>query len=200
MENYLITPSLLNSFSYYMSEYGKREDFLKTLSREKFEPNEAMQKGIEFEDDINFACKHGIESPKQELAQYCNIVNEISDIVQGGVWQAKVQKALKIGDTEYLVYGICDNIKKDTIYDIKYTKNYELGKYSNSIQHPIYMYCTGLSKFAYLISDGKEWWREDYQATKDIENDIKSRITEFRNYLAGDKEAENLFLTKWKSQ
>lgn len=193
MENFLITPSLINSFSYYMSEYGKREDFLKTLSREKFEPSDAMQKGIDFEDSIKSYC----ESNKDE-ADKC--IREVGDIVEGGVWQATVQKILTIGNTEYLLYGRCDVIKENFIYDIKFTSNYEVGKFSNSAQHLIYMYCTRLSDFAYLISNGKEWWREDYKASKDIENEVKSRIAEFRDYLDVDREARALFLTKWKSQ
>lgn len=191
MSDYLITPSLLNSFSYYMSEYGKREDFLKTLSREKFTPNETMQKGIDFEDSIKSFC----QSDKDE-ADKC--IRDIGNIVIDGVWQVTVQKPLKIADTEYFLYGKADVIKENFIYDIKFTKNYETGKFSNSTQHLIYMYCTKLSEFAYLISDGKEWWREDYRANKNIENEIKSRITEFRSYLTGDKEAQNLFLTYYK--
>lgn len=211
--NYLITPTLLNSFSYYMSEYGKREDFLKTLGREKFEPNEAMQKGIDFERFIELFSKEEISFVDGNLhvntkeftkncppKEYWELIKNIGQIVEKGVWQATVQKSLIIGDAEYLVYGKCDVIKENFIYDIKFTKNYEIGKFSSSIQHLIYMYCTGLTKFAYLISDGKEWWREDYQASKNIESEIKSRISEFRSYLVGDKEAENLYLTKWKSQ
>ena len=58
MTKYLITPTLLNSFQYYIQDEYKspadsRADFLRTLSRERFEPNEAMQKGIDFENDIN---------------------------------------------------------------------------------------------------------------------------------------------------
>jgi len=61
MSKYLITASLLNSFSYYLQDEWKapqdsRADFLKTLSREKFEPNEAMQKGIDFEEAVKLYC------------------------------------------------------------------------------------------------------------------------------------------------
>lgn len=199
MEKYLITPTLLNAFSYYMSEYGKREDFLNTLSREKFEPNEAMQKGIDFEEEIYKHCCLEKETG-QELISNDPVSDAIARVVSGGVWQATVQKFLTIGNAEYLLYGKCDVIKENFIYDIKFTSNYEIGKFSGSIQHLIYMYCTGLRDFAYLVSDGKEWWREDYQASKDIESEIKSRISEFRSYLMGDKEAENLFLTKWISK
>jgi len=176
-----------------MSEYGKREDFLKTLSRERFEPNEAMLKGIRFEEDIRSYCE-GV-SDKEDI-----ITTQIGDIVKGGVWQATVSKPMVIADTEYLLYGKCDVIKENFIYDIKFTGNYDIGKFQNSVQHLIYMYCTELADFAYLISDGKEWWREDYKANGDIENEIRSRIAEFRDYLSFDKPAEDLFLTNWVSK
>lgn len=204
MQNYLITPTMLNSFFYYMSEYGKRDDFLRTLTREKFEPTEAMKKGILFEKHIELACRDQYPFLKNmeddERCKYDGQVNNICNIVRNGVWQATVQKSLTIGDVEYLLYGKCDVIKENFIYDIKFTSNYEVGKFQDSAQHLIYMYCTGLTDFAYLISDGKEFWIEDYKASKDLENEIKSRIFEFRNYLTGDKEAENLFLTKWISK
>ena len=47
-----ITPSLLNSWLYAISEYGDIDDFIRTLKREPFERTEAMQKGIDFENIV----------------------------------------------------------------------------------------------------------------------------------------------------
>jgi hypothetical protein len=76
-----------------------------------------------------------------------------------------------------------DVIKRDTIYDIKFTSNYELGKFYNSSQHRIYLYCLGLPKFQYLISDGKEYWTEDYHNHEGIEDELKGMISDFMGYL-----------------
>jgi len=203
MIKYLITPTLINSFQYYIDDEFKspadsRADFLKTLSKEKFKPTEAMQKGIDFENDIKALCDN-ILLDKKENIDYEVICNDIATIVKDGLWQETCKKELKIGNQEFLLYGKMDVIKRDTIYDIKYTSNYELGKFLGSAQHLIYLYCTGLPKFKYLISNGKDFWIEDYFNNVNIENKIKNKINDFLSYLENDSEAKNLFETKWRS-
>jgi hypothetical protein len=203
MTKYLITPTLINSFQYYINDEFKspadsRADFLKTLSKEKFEPNEAMQKGIDFEEEIFQQCCLEKEVGKKLTSD--PICDAIVKIVKGGLWQETCKKELKIGNQEFLLYGKMDVIKRDTIYDIKYTSNYELGKFLGSAQHLIYLYCTGLPKFKYLVSNGKDLWIEDYFNNVNIENEIKSKINDFLSYLENDSEAKNLFETKWKTK
>jgi hypothetical protein len=203
MTKYLITPTLINSYQYYINDEFKspavsRADFLKTLSKEKFEPNEAMQKGIDFEEEIFQQCCLEKEVGKKLTSD--PICDAIVKIVKGGLWQETCKKELKIGNQEFLLYGKMDVIKRDTIYDIKYTSNYELGKFLGSAQHLIYLYCTGLPKFKYLVSNGKDLWIEDYFNNVNIENEIKSKINDFLSYLENDSEAKNLFETKWKTK
>lgn len=204
MTKYLITPTLINSYQYYIEDEFKspadsRADFLKTLSKEKFEPNQAMQKGIDFENDIKAKCDN-ILLDKKENIDYEVICNDIATIVKDGLWQQTCKKELKIGNQEFLLYGKMDVIKRDTIYDIKYTSNYELGKFLGSAQHLIYLYCTELPKFKYLISNGKDFWIEDYFNSVNIENKIKNKINNFLSYLENDNEAKNLFETKWQTK
>ncbi len=203
--SYLITPTLLNSLKCYLgSDYANREDFLKTLSREKFEPNEAMQKGIDFENDIKLACKDrynylsDLDDKKQ--CEYDAIINNITTIVKGGYWQESVKKQFEVAGTRILLYGRCDVIKGDTVYDIKYTKNYNLGKFQESTQHLIYMFCSGLDKFKYLVSDLKSYWIEEYVKQSNIEAKLRSEVMQFLDYLDRDKEANELFYTKWKTK
>lgn len=232
MTKYLITPTLLNSFQYYIQDEYKspadsRADFLKTLSREKFQPNEAMQRGIDFEDDIRLYCETNRLNPSEairdkrfswkggvlndtnskeyvelnnKLNDYLDIIIPIAKVVKYGIWQQTCKKELKIGNQEFLLYGKCDVIKRDTIYDIKFTSDYEVGKFSDSAQHLIYLYCLDLPKFQYLVSDGKDYWVEDYHNHKGIEDEIKSKISDFLSYLENDKEAKEMFFTKWGSK
>jgi hypothetical protein len=230
MTKFLITPTLINSYQYYIQDEFKspadsRADFLKTLSRERFEPNEAMQKGIDFENDIYETCnnncianfnkieprfvqlvlENGVALTKDMkertvMHQYINCVVDFANIVKGGLWQQTCKKDLQVGDKEFLLYGKMDVIKRDTIYDIKFTGNYEIGKFLDSAQHLIYLYCSGLPTFQYLISDGKDYWIEDYHNHIDIENEIKSKISDFLGYLENDKEAKEMFETKWGSK
>ena len=199
MTKYLITPSLLSSYAYYIQDEYKspqesRADFLKTLSRERFEANEAMQKGIDFENEVFGYCSLDKELP------IVSPVTEIGDIVKGGLWQQSVKKEITVGNQEFLLYGRTDVIKRDTIYDIKFTGNYELGKFLDSSQHLIYLYCSGLPNFSYLISDGKDWWKEDYHNHEQVEDQIKSKIADFMSYLENDKEAKEIFINKWGSR
>ena len=204
MTKYLITPSLINSYAYYIQDEWKspadsRADFLRTLSREKFEPNEAMAKGIDFEDKILRMATLNL-LPAEFDDEQDRIVEEIAKIVKGGIWQESVKKELKIGNQEFLLYGRTDVIKRDTIYDIKFTGSYELGKFLDSSQHLIYLYCSGLPNFSYLISDGKDWWREDYHNHAGVEDEIKSKVSDFLSYLENDKESKEMFINKWGSK
>lgn len=197
MISYLITPTLLNSLKYYLgSDYANREDFLKTLSREKFEPNEAMQKGIDFENTLECICSGSITN----LENYKEVFHEFSKILKGGYWQESVKKEIEVAGTKILLYGRCDVIKGDTVYDIKYTKNYDLGKFQESTQHLIYMFCSGLDKFKYLVSDLKSYWIEEYVKQSNIEAKLRSEVMQFFDYLDRDKEANELFYTKWKAK
>jgi len=212
MSKYLITPTLINAYQYYINDEFKspadsRADFLKTLSKEKFKPSEVMQKGIELEDTIkeisssDFAHRSFCDSlPEDNIEQRDITMLILVDTVKGGLWQQTCKKELKIGNQEFLLYGKMDVIKRDTIYDIKFTSNYELGKFLDSSQHLIYLYCTGLPKFQYLISDGENYWIEDYYNHANIENEIKSKISDFLGYLENDKEAKEMFETKWISK
>ena len=204
MTKYLITHSLINSYTYYIQDECKspadsRADFLRTLSREKFEPNEAMAKGIDFEDKILRMATLNL-LPAEFDDEQDRIVEEIAKIVKGGIWQQSVKKELKIGNQEFLLYGRTDVIKRDTVYDIKFTSNYELGKFLDSSQHLIYLYCSGLPNFSYLISDGKDWWREDYHNHAGVEDEIKSKVSDFLSYLENDKESKEMFINKWGSK
>ena len=204
MTKLLITPTLLNSFQYYIQDEYKspadsRADFLRTLSRERFEPNEAMQRGIDFENEIKTIADKFIELKIEDYEAKSNLF-KIADIVKGGLWQQTCKKDLTIGNQEFLLYGKCDVVKRDTIYDIKFTSNYEVGKFLDSAQHLIYLYCLDLPNFQYLVSDGEEYWVEDYHNHAGIEDEIKSKISDFLSYLENDKEAKEMFFTKWGSK
>jgi hypothetical protein len=200
---YLITPTLLNAFHYYrdfeanpekevpeaQQEADSRADFLRTLSREKFKPNENMLKGIHFENKIHAYCNGEIAEPDA-------VTKEIGDICKGGIWQQAIHKQLD----NFLLYGKADVIKRDTIYDIKRTSSYDVGKFSESPQHRIYLYCTALPIFSYLASNEREWWPEIYHNHDGIEDELRAMISEFTGYLNNDAEAKELFYSRWESK
>lgn len=127
MSKYYITPTLLNSWQYNIKN-GTLEDFIKVLNKEEFEPSESILKGFEYE-------KYMQENFEETL---------------NGTYQVKVSKVY--GD--YLLYGIIDCLKGGIIYDYKYTKNYEVGKFFNNHQTLMYLeMIPEAKKMVYLITN-----------------------------------------------
>ena len=127
MTKYYITPTLLNSWQYNIKN-GTLEDFVKVLNKEEFEPTESILKGFEYE-------KYMQENFEETL---------------NGAYQVKVSK--EHGD--YLLYGIVDCLKGGIIYDYKYTKHYEVGKFFNNHQTLMYLeMIPEAKKMVYLITD-----------------------------------------------
>ena len=98
---YLITPSLLNSWQYYLNCHEDYEDlakesFLFNLNRIKSATTEAKQKGINFENYVKLATEGKKGFIMLEGQQYAECVQEIADIVEGGAWQVKVYKDVVI--------------------------------------------------------------------------------------------------------
>ena len=192
----LITPSLFNTYYWYaVMDYpnATKEGFLKALRKEETEPTKLMKDGIKFENEIRDICDRKAFS-EGETASY-----QIASIVKDGFWQERVKK--EFGD--YILYGICDVIKDDTIYDIKLTSKYDdMGKYNYSIQHLIYMYCTGMRKFKYLISSqepscANEVFIEEHSWNADSENELKSKIFDCINFIYGNDEFRQAYEENW---
>ena len=160
--NYL-TSSLLNSWLYAISEYGDIDDFICTLKREPFERTDAMQAGIDFENEC-YAGQH------EHIQRY----------IAGGLFQVECAKIYN----NILIYGFADVLNYDTIYDIKRTGKYSLGKYFNTSQHKIYCYCLEVDKFKYLIQTNTGFFVEDYTYKT---GQAEALITEFIEWLKATK-------------
>lgn len=127
MAKYYITPTLLNSWSYCIKN-GTLEDFIKVLNKEEFEPSESIIKGYEFE----------------------AYMQENYEETKNGAYQVVVSK--EHGD--YLLYGKVDCLKGGIIYDYKYTKNYDVGKFFNNHQTLMYLEMVPeAKKMVYLITN-----------------------------------------------
>lgn len=199
---FLITPTLLENYHWYMKDVMSRQDFLDSLAKVKKEPTDLMKKGIEFENSVRKYCEHFLDRNLSDLVyreEYPTYI-KIARIVSKGLWQVPCKKELQVEGENYLLYGRCDVIKDDTIFDIKYTENYYIGKYFSSSQWRIYLYCMEMQKFTYLASNGKEWWAEDYSANPHLEDDIKEKIWLFREGLKYDEKAEKLYLENWRAK
>lgn len=185
-KKYLITPSLLNSWKYAISlenEYGNLEEFIKTLSREPMISTESIKNGFRFEEYM--------------IQNY--------EPTKNGSYQVKLSKNITTKTGTYVLYGRLDCLKAGTIYDYKYTGSYDVGKFYDSYQHPIYFeICPEADKFEYLISNNYRDGKEDFNLyheiyyREDAKVDLEQEIDNFIEWLKTNN-LYNLFCEKWES-
>lgn len=158
---YLITPTLINSWLYYMnSEEPDDASILATIRKVKFEATPAMEAGNKFEADV-FAWVDGYRV--ELMDDYWACVEEVAAEVPGGVRQLKVSKEIEVDGQAYLLYGKVDHLAGPVASDVKFTGSYEFPKFKDTAQHPIYLECLDtVPVFRYLISDGRRVYEERY--------------------------------------
>lgn len=199
MTKFLVTHSLHSSWRFYKALDGKTDqDFLNTLNKVREPDNEAMALGRKFEDDVLSVCLG--KKLHEESQNYTDCVNDVAETVSGGLWQEPVYRDVKIHGMDILLYGRADIIKKDWVYDIKFTKHYELGKYTKSIQHSLYMFCTGIENFGYLVSDGTSYWKEDYHMSEELLNGMRGEVSTMIEEIMANKAFKEAFLKNWQAK
>ena len=190
---YLMTHSLLSSWLYAMkdslfedatSERNAFGEFLQVLRREPTPTTEAMQKGIDFENLVTAIVRNDAEGMRRNPDWY-DAANQIAQIVGGGSLQHRARKVMEISGMMFVIYGRLDALKAGTIYDIKFSGSYDRGKYFDSTQHPMYFKLVPeANDFVYLISNGKEVYREHYR--RDETADIAVTVGSFVSWLTAN--------------
>ena len=185
---YLMTHSLLSSWLYSMrdnpfadatQEDSSKEDFLRVLRREPTPTTDAMANGIAFENLVTDIV-HGVKV--DPMAQWVGAATKIANVVAGGQLQFVATKRCTVGGLDLLLYGRLDALKAGEVYDIKFSKSYDRGKYVESTQHPMYLELVPDAEcFTYLISDGNEVWTEKYR--RDESPSILPIINDFLVWL-----------------
>jgi hypothetical protein len=184
---YLLTHSLLSSWLYAMkdspysdatTEKDSYAEFLQALRKEPGEQTEAMRNGVEFEDLVTDIVNGSADTGHKWYEAACKVAR----IVKGGQLQYKAKKEIVVSGIKILLYGRLDVLKAGDVFDIKFSKSYERGKYIDSTQHPTYLeLIPEAGKFSYLVSDGNEVWTETYR--QDETPDIVPIIESFIEFL-----------------
>ena len=198
---YTMTHSLLSSWLHSMkdnpyedatTERDPAEEFLQTLRREPIPTNEAMQNGIDFENLVtNIA--YGM-SPEGD--SWGEAAAAIADRVRGGLFQYKAYKEIHVGSMTLLLNGRLDVLKAGEIFDIKFSKSYDSGKFFGSTQHPMYFELVPEAySFTYLVSNGSSVWSETYR--RDETQSIIPTISNFLSWL-DDAGLMPLYREKWE--
>jgi hypothetical protein len=212
---HLLTSSLYGAWrwSYDAPEDDRehaRSDLLSVLRREEFVPTPAMLEGRKFEADVRGAAERQLPLPFEVVdPRYDAAVQEVAEIVRGGLWQQRLYLDLKFaGYGNFLLYGKADVMKGPLIADIKWkTKsNYQIGQYGKGLQHLAYPAASGCTagkggspRFAYLASDGKSVWREDYFYSRETYEELRSRLVEMLDDLKRDRELGKLYYDHWQA-
>lgn len=205
MPRFLLTPSLHDSWRFYkMLESKEKSDFLNTLLKTKVPRTPNMEAGIKFEDDILKISSGPSDYTKTILGivgtpEYRACVAEIAAIVQGGLWQERVMFDANLFGIDFLIYGKIDVLKRDWIYDIKRSDTYEVGKYTESVQHPIYMKGTGVNKFKYLIGDDESVYHEEYRMTDGMEAEMWASLRDLVSGIMDDADFKRAYMENWKA-
>jgi hypothetical protein len=200
---YLMTHSLLYSWLYAMkenpnadatTERDQMEEFMLVLRREPTPTSEAMQNGIDFEELVT-QIVYGM-SPEGD--SWGEAAAAIANRVRGGVLQYKAYRNVQVGGLTMLLNGRLDCLRAGEIFDIKFSKSYEPGKYFDSTQHPMYFELIPEARsFTYLVSNGSLVWSETYRR-----DETQSIIPTIENFLAwlGDTGLMPLYLEKWEAR
>lgn len=187
MPRYLMTHSLLSSWMYCLKENPYEDattesdplgDFLKVLRREPTETTEAMWNGINFENLVDDVVAGTADPDDKWYAAAVNVANRVI----GGVPQVKINRQIEVNGFAILLHGRLDWLRAGEIFDVKFTKNYDPGKYFDSTQHPMYFELVPeANTFTYLASNGSGVWPEPYR--RDETRSIIPIIAEFLEWL-----------------
>jgi hypothetical protein len=193
---YLITPTLLNDWIYFMScDEPNPAEILAKIRKDRRDSTPAMEKGIKFENDV-FQFVDGYRPGLKD--EYWECVEEVAAMVPGGIRQLVVKKEILVDGVRYLLYGKVDHLAGPVGTDIKFTEHYEFPKYKDTAQHPVYLECLGtVPEFRYIISDGRRVYLEQYTA---LECPPAAQLV--REFIGGIKrwpEAWETFDQKWRA-
>jgi len=174
-----------------------RDELLARIRGEKKPPNEAMQRGIDFENNVVLAM-NGKYAPGK-IDKYAECVLEVAGIVEGSIYQKHVEAEID----GIIIHGYTDFLRRNWIRDCKTTKKYEIGKYQKSNQHLAYLYCLrelGINNFMYVVTNFRQIFTEIYFWQSSFRDDLKSNIIQFFDYLESDSEMKFAYQEKMKRE
>ena len=194
----LITQSLLGAWLYQYQAFDQEsahKDFLRVLRREMTKPTQAILDVIQFENMVTACCEG---SPPPEGHKWGQAVRAIADRVQGAQFQVVAQRTAVVEDIPFLLYGRLDALKAGMIYDIKFSRGYQVGKYLESPQHPMYFALVPEARrFEYLVFTGSDVCVEKYD--REDAPDIRDTIRDFMKYIEASK-LDKLYCQKWEAR
>lgn len=194
-KRFLITQSLLSSWLWSYKLESGYEDFLKTLRREPIQQNKAMLEGIRFENVLNATLNGAEIEPTHE---WYKPITELAGVLSGAQQQVRLSRDITLQGIPFVLCGVLDFLKAGVITDTKYSKTYRVGKYLDSVQHPMYFALVPeASGFQYKVCDGKYVYTETYRP--DEVEPIERTIKQFMDFLDRQGLVE-IYCNNWRSK
>jgi len=194
----LVTPSLHAAWQWFMqSDADDIAIFLETLNRVERAPSEAVLAGRQFENDVFTYCDGRYEARGGKQSLYDECVAEAAEQVRGGLRQERLYREARIGGFDVLLYGRADVIRRGRIYNLKKSRSYEIGKYTGSIQHPLYMWAAGIDSFRYIVSDGRSLWFEDYHLDDPMREQMVGEVAAMLTSIFGSPVLREPYVAHW---
>lgn len=195
---FLMTQSLLAAWQYQYQAQDQEtahRDFLKTLNREPMQPNKAMLDGIQFENMVTAYCEG---NPPREDHEWLEGIKGVGDRVRGCQFQVAAYREIVVGKVPFLLYGRLDGLRAGNIFDIKFSRTYQPGKYLGSPQHPMYFCCVPEAKrFDYVVYTGSDVCVEIYRPGEG--EPVEQTIRQFMGYLEETGLAP-VYIEKWRAK
>ena len=209
MKTLSITPSLYNSWYYYVNasqEYRDKayNDFMHVLEKITTSPTAAMQLGLDYEQKLQaLSEKRNKGLPWDDNDKDVpDIDKEIAELLQNCIWQMTVQEDVQIaGQGNVRIYGRIDAYDPftQTIYDLKRTSSaYKPAMYSYSIQHLIYMKCLAANKFRYIVRTNSNTLYTDDYININVDEQLNQKLDEFLFWVQSNPEIDKVYRKKWR--
>ena len=155
-----LTKTLLDAWLWVFKKDDGWDDFLRTLTREKTPPTEAMLNGTQFENLVNAVLNGEHLDPDHE---WYKGVMQMATYVYGSQQQVNLFRDITVDGQDYLMHGVLDYLRNGVVYDCKFTKKYHLNKYLETTQTPVYLWLTPEARrMEYVVSDGEYLYTEKY--------------------------------------
>lgn len=194
LPKYHFYPTLLDSFAWYKRspKEDAKQEFINRINRVPTPKTDAMIRGIEFENAVNFWAKKGKlpVGPVQvhDLKVSPELIGKFTNGFENALRQIFTEVNLTTKFCSVRVYGFIDEILADSAYDTKTTKEYDLGKYRNNWQHVAYLESlraagSNISRFVYRITDFEDFFEEEYLYRKEDTDRLISECEHLIEFL-----------------
>lgn len=202
-QKYNFSPSLLNSFSLFLSQEGWEkegvvipyvtfDDLINSINKVPFATTEAQQRGIDFEDAVISLAKGDETQLLGRTPQYHDCLIKVRDKLPDYFF---AQKAVKRQYNDIMFYGFCDVVGGGRVIDIKTTSQYQFGKFLTSFQN-LYLWAlepSGYTTMEYVVVANL---REVYVETYGLDYNFDELLQKMEFFVEFVEQHKNLITNR----